>query len=122
MLGLGVTSRHSSWKSSRMWRNERGRDEGFMRITGWIDSPCSPPTSVSVDWFRERASEYMASSTPPSSRFELALSMAMSNDGGRASASAGVDCHEGKLDSVKVGVAGDILGDAEGVMTGKTVS
>lgn len=48
--------------------------------------------------------------------------MAMSSEGGRASARAGVDCQEGKLDNVKVGVAEDILGDAEGVMTGKTVS
>ena len=48
--------------------------------------------------------------------------MAMSREGGRTSARAGVDCQEGKFDSVKVGVAGDILGDAEGVMTGKTVS
>ena len=63
----------------------------------------------------------MASSTPASSRFELLLSIAMSNEGGRASARAGVDCQDGKLECVKVGVAEDILGDAEGV-TGKTVS
>jgi hypothetical protein len=48
--------------------------------------------------------------------------MAMSSEGGRESARAGVDCQEGKLDSVKVGVAEDILRDVEGVMTGKTVS
>lgn len=47
--------------------------------------------------------------------------MAISSEGGRVTASAGVDCQEGKFDSVKVGVVGDILGDAEGVMTGKTV-
>jgi hypothetical protein len=64
----------------------------------------------------------MVSSTPASSRFELPLSMAMSSEGGRASARAGVDCHEGKFDSVKVGVVEDILDDAGGVMTGKTVS
>jgi len=46
----------------------------------------------------------------------------MSTEGGRVSARAGVDCQEGKFDRVKVGVEGDILGDAEGVITGKTVS
>lgn len=75
-----------------------------------------------MDRFRERVLEYMASSTPTSSLFELLLSMAMSSEGGRASARAGVDCQEGKFDSVKVGVEQGILGDAEGVITGNTVS
>jgi hypothetical protein len=48
--------------------------------------------------------------------------MAISNDGGRVSARAGVDCQEGKFDSVKVGVGQGILGDSEGVITGNTVS
>jgi hypothetical protein len=37
-------------------------------------------------------------------------------------ARAGVDCQEGKLDNVKVGVEDVILGEAEGVSTGNTVS
>jgi hypothetical protein len=48
--------------------------------------------------------------------------MAMSSEGGRASARAGVDCQEAKFDNVKVGVVGGISGDAEGVITGNTVS
>jgi hypothetical protein len=48
--------------------------------------------------------------------------MAMSSEGGRAGVRAGVDCQEGKFDSVKVGVKEGILGDAEGVITGNTVS
>jgi len=34
VLGLGATLEFSSWKPSRMWRNERGRDAGFMRNAG----------------------------------------------------------------------------------------
>jgi len=33
-VGLGVTWEFSSWKFSRTWRNERGRDAGRMRTTG----------------------------------------------------------------------------------------
>jgi len=75
-----------------------------------------------MDKPRERALEYTASSTPASSRFEPPLSMAMSSEGGRTSASAGVDCKEGKLDNVIVGAEDVILGVAAGVSTGKTVS
>jgi hypothetical protein len=53
-----------------------------------------------------------ASSTP----------IAMSSEGGRTSGRAGVDCQEGKLENVKVGVEDAILGDSEGVSTGNTVS
>lgn len=120
VLGLGVTCKLSSWKSSRMWRNERGRDAGLIRITGGVDSSCSLPSSV--DRFRAWVLAYTASSMPTSSRFELPLSIAMSSEGGRASARAGVDCQEGKFDSVKVGLGEGILGDAEGVITGNTVS
>jgi hypothetical protein len=48
--------------------------------------------------------------------------MAISSDGGRASARAGVDWQEGKFENVKVGVEDAILGEAEGVSTGNTVS
>ena len=65
VLGLGVTCKLSSWKSSRTWRNERGRDAGLIRITGRVDSPCSQPSSV--DRFRARGLAHMASSTPTSS-------------------------------------------------------
>ena len=74
-----------------------------------------------MDRPRERALEYTTSSTPAGSRFELLLSMAMSSEGGRTSASAGVDCKEGKLDNVIVGAEDVILGEA-GVSTGNTVS
>jgi len=37
------------------------------------------------------------------------------------SARARVNCQEGKFDRVKVGVEGDILGDAEGMITRKTI-
>jgi len=46
----------------------------------------------------------------------------MSIEGGRASARAGVDCQEGKFDKVDVGVTYGMLGEAEGVSTGNTVS
>jgi hypothetical protein len=39
VLGLGVTCKLSSWKSSRMWRNERGRDAGLIRITRRVRPP-----------------------------------------------------------------------------------
>jgi hypothetical protein len=45
----------------------------------------------------------------------------MSSEGGRVGARAGVDCHEGKFDKVKVGVE-DMLGEVEDVITGNTVS
>jgi len=54
-------------------------------------------------------------------RFGL-LSIAMSSEGGCESARAGVDCQEGKFDKVKVGVGDGMAGEAEGVITGKTVS
>jgi len=120
VLRLGVTCGFSSWKSSRMWRNEGGRDAGLMRNAGWESSPCSP--SSSMDRLERRAFADTASSTPASSRFELPLSIAMSSEGGRTSARAGVDCQEGKLDIVKVGVEDALLGESEGVSTGNTVS
>lgn len=120
VLGLGATLELSSRNFSRRWRNERVRDAGFMRNAGRGISPCSPLSSM--DRPSERALEYTTSSLPAGSRFELPLSMAMSSEGGRASASAGVDCKEGKLDNVIVGAEDVILGEAAGVSTGNTVS
>lgn len=119
VLGLGVTCKASSWKFSRMWRNEGGRDAGLRRITGLPESPCSSPSSTGR---LGRTLSSVVSLMRVRVRLGLLLSIAMSSEGVCVNARAGVDCQEGKFDKVKVGVEEGMLGEAEGVIIGNTVS